>query len=338
MLSKRILYFVDDRIFFHCPGGTQSEDCEVWLRWAPNSLLQMLHPLRDYKLLVKTYSMRVLSTQNDAFRAMSGIIRRISEIQRWHIVEGMPTMAFENMMLFRRIRHPLSRRLAFPSYSWLGWKGELEFMEGRHFFEAWINWYVRNPATGEVVLAEGQPMPPRPDAQGTGIRASDNTPLHQNPDVLFPQANVQMSQASFSERQAKLQSPQTFSLLCFSTLAVFFELTNMDFVKGIAGVGYPGKQYREQINPIGSVTLDGFDEHPPARDAEFILLSKTIPSDHDLRELGLKRFLDSKEVYMIMLIEWVGDVAERRGIGFMDAIEVQNSMAPGPVWKEIILG
>lgn len=40
---------------------------------------------------------------------------------------------------------------------------------------------------------------------------------------------------------------------------------------------------------------------------------------------------------MIMLIEWIGAVAKRRGIGFMDAIDIKESMAPGPVWN-IILG
>lgn len=102
MLSKRILYFVEDRIFFHCPRATLSEDCTVKLRWEPNKLLRMLNPFQDYKELVKEYSIRVLTTQNDALRAMAGIIRRISESQRWEIVEGMPTVYLDRMMLFRR--------------------------------------------------------------------------------------------------------------------------------------------------------------------------------------------------------------------------------------------
>lgn len=333
MLSKRILYFVDDKIFFHCPDATVSEACGVALRWRPNALLQMLEPFEDYKELVKTYSRRVLTTQDDAFRAMSGIIRRISENEQWHIVEGMPMGALENMMLFRRKLHPLSRRSGFPSYSWLGWKGELEFMEGFYFFEAWISWYVRHPSTSEILPIERPSVSLQSRAQVTGITASNYMATYRKPDFgVLPRPCVQMDERVPSEKPAKPHPSPTFSLLYFSTLAVFFELTRMDYVKGLANVTHPVK------GTIGMVTLDGFDEYPPARHAEFILLSKTTPSEHDLDEMGLKMNLDSKEVYMIMLIEWIDGVAERRGIGFVDAVECRNSMAPGPVWKDIILG
>lgn len=333
MLSTRILYFVDDRIFFHCRWGALSEDCGVTLLWTPNGSLQMLEPIRDYKEIVEEYSRRVLTTQTDAFRAMSGMIRRISENQQWHIVEGMPMVALENMMLFRRKLHPLSRRPGFPSYSWLGWKGDLEFMEGFYFFEAWINWYVRYPSTGEILPIERPSVPLQERAQETGKWVSDYVATYRQPDFgILPRARTPMDQRVPSERPAKPPPSPTFSLLYFSTLAVFFELTRVDYVKGLADVTHPVK------GTIGMVTLDGFDEYPPVRHAEFILLSKTTPSEHDLDEMGLKLDLDSKEVYMIMLIEWIDGVAERRGIGFVDAVECRNSMAPGPVWKEIILG
>lgn len=333
MLSKRILYFVDDKIFFSCPSATLAEGCGAALRWRPTGLLQMLEPFRDYKSLVKKYSYRVLTTQTDAFRAMSGMIRRISENQQWYILEGMPTVALENMMLFRRRVQPLSRRPEFPSYSWLGWKGELAFMEGFYFFEAWINWHVRHPLTGEILPIERPSMVPQAQAQVIGIWASDAMASYRKPDFgVLPRAGIQMDQGLSLELSAKLHPSPNFSLLCFSTLAVFFELTGMDYVKGLAYVRRPGK------GAIGIVTLDGFDEYPPVRHAEFILLSKTTPSEHDLDEMGLKEDLDSKEVYMIMLIEWIDGVAERRGIGFVDAVECRNSMAPGPVWKDIILG
>lgn len=333
MLSTRILYFVDDRIFFHCRDGDLSEDCGVTLRWTPNGSLQMLEPIRDYKEIIEAYSLRVLTTQTDAFRAMSGMIRRISENQQWHIVEGMPMVALENMMLFRHSLQPLSRRPAFPSYSWLGWKGELKFMEGFYFFEAWINWYVRYPSTGEILPIERPSVSLQERAQVTGKWASDYVATYRQPDFgVRPRECTPMDHGVPSERPAKPHPSPTFSLLCFSTLAVFFELTGIDYVKCVADVTHPVR------GTIAVVTLDGFDEYPPARHAEFILLSKTTPSDDDLVEAGLRLSFSSKEVYMIMLIEWIDGVAERRGIGFMDALEVENSLAPGPVWKDITLG
>lgn len=332
MLSKRILYFVDDRIFFHCPGDTLSEDCDVSLRWEPNGMLRMSEPFRDYKSLVIRYSSRALTTQSDAFRAVSGIIRRISETQNWHTIAGMPTMALENMMLFRQHRAPLSRRIGFPSYSWLGWKGPLGLLEGLHFLEGWINWHVRDPSTGKIIPVERRPSSPQSELQMTDITTSNNTATYRKPDFgLLPRAAIQMDQRFPSEGPAKLDHSPTSPLLFFSTLAVFFQLKYVDYIKGKAQVhvGY---------HPIGIVTLDGVDEYPVPSDAEFILLSKTVPSEYDLEELDFKTWLASKEVYTAMLIEWVDGVAERRGIGFISAVEIKNSMAPGPVWKEIILG
>lgn len=333
MLSTRIIYFFDDRIFFHCGHGDLSEDCDVILHWTPNGLLLMREPIRNYKELVEKYSSRVLTKQADAFRAMSGMMRRISENQQWHIVEGMPMVAIEHVMLFRHTFQPLSRRPEFPSYSWLGWKGELNFMEGFFFFEAWINWFVRHPPTGEILPIERPSVPLQEQSQVKGKWASDYVATYRKPDFgVLPRPSRQTDRGFPSERLAKPHASPTFSLLCFSTLAVFFELTRIDYVKGLARIRRPGK------GTIGIVTLDSFEEYPPARHAEFILLCKTTPADYDLDEMGLKGDLDSKEVYMIMLIEWTDGVAERRGIGFVDAVECRNSMAPGPVWKDIILG
>lgn len=339
MLSKRILYFVEDRIFFHCPRATLSEDCAMKLRWEPNKLLRMLNPFQDYKELVKEYSIRVLTTQNDALRAMAGIIRRISESQRWEIVEGMPTVDLDRMMLFRGRYHPLSRRPDFPSYSWLGWKGGVKFMEGLLFFERWINWHVQHPATGLILPVQRQPGSVIPGAQMIETRTSDEISTHRRSDSRLSRAGIQMNQPVPSEGLAELHPPPTFSLLCFSTTAVFFELSNLDYVKGKADIIHPVKRSNEIFEwVIGAVHLDGFDEYPVVRYAEFILLSRIKLSENDVEEMGRAIGLEGKEVYIIMLIGWFKGVAERRGIGFIDAADIESSMAPGPVWKEIILG
>lgn len=130
-----------------------------------------------------------------------------------------------------------------------------------------------------------------------------------------------------AKRLAKLYPRPTFSLLCFSTLAVFFEPTDANYVEGKAGIINCAK------NKFSSkIFLDGFDEYPVPHEGEFILLSKTIPSKEDLEEVELGWSLSSKEVYMTMFIGWFNGVAERRGIGFIDAVDIKNSMAPSPVW------
>lgn len=335
MLSKRILYFVDNKVYFHCPQTTWVEDCPVRLRHTPIiDLIQMLEPFREYKDLILLYSRRVLTAQADASRAMAGIIGRISKSQGWNMVEGMPTVALDNMMLFRRGIYPLSRRHGFPSYSWLGWKGSLIFMEGLYFFHGWINWHVRDPATGEILPVERRPISfPNLDTQLSGTKATSGVVTQISPRFgLLP--GVQMDQGCPSDRMTKLRLPPTYSLLCFSTLAVFFAIEKIRYTLGIASITIPGRGSWNY--EIGKVTLDGLDEFPVSHKGEFILLSKTIPSDEDCEALGLHAGMES---YAVMLIEWQqSGMAERRGIGFLHAHEIKHSLAPGPVWKEIILG
>jgi hypothetical protein len=41
--------------------------------------------------------------------------------------------------------------------------------------------------------------------------------------------------------------------------------------------------------------------------------------------------------YNVMVLEWSGPVAERRGIGLLRQDAVMRSVSPGPAWKEILL-
>jgi hypothetical protein len=41
--------------------------------------------------------------------------------------------------------------------------------------------------------------------------------------------------------------------------------------------------------------------------------------------------------YNALLIEWQGGIAERRGFAVMPQDAVENSLPPGPEWKEILL-
>lgn len=212
-------------------------------------------------------------------------------------------------------------------------------MKGFLFFERWINWHVRHPATGLNLPVQRQPGSVIPGAQMIGTRTSDEIVTQQRPDSSLSRAGIQMNQPGPSEGPAELHPPPTFSLLCFSTTAVFFELSNFDYVKDKADIIHPVKRAKGKLEwDIGAVHLDGFDEYPVVRYAEFILLSRTKLSKYDLEEMGRGIRLEGKEVYMIMLIRWFKGVAERRGIGFIRVADIESSMAPGPVWKEIILG
>ena len=317
MLSKRVLYFVDDKIFFHCPYKTVFEGCREPLRWQPDGyLLRMEKPLQNYQDLITLYSNRVLSKDDDAFRAISGILGRISGIQQWQIIAGMPTIALEHMMLFERRYHILYRRQGFPSYSWLGWKGALQFTEGVHILSEWIVWYVWNPASDTLSIGH-RPASPRVNTKSIE-RLTTNDVISQSESDFGLLLGMDLSQKSPSTGD-HVRPPRSFPLLCFWTLAVFFDLYSVDYVKGTAFIGSTFLSYN-----FGKVILDAPDDYPLFHSCEFILLSR-------IHQNGAKK-------YTVMLIDWTDGVAERRGIGEIVHSEIRNSLAPGPIWKEIVLG
>lgn len=284
----------------------------------------MKEPFRDYKELIEAYSKRVLTKDEDAFRAISGILGRISGTQQWQIIAGMPTIALEHMMLFHRQHHILCRRRAFPSYSWLGWKGALEFMKSVHVLGGWIVWYIWNPAS-DTLSIEHRSTYHKANAETVEHLGTNDIISHIEPDFgLLPGMDLSQQIPSIGHREP---SPRPFPLLCFWTLAVFFDLQAVDYVKGTAEI-HQRVGSTSCSRYAGFITLDGLDDYPLSRLGEFILLSKIS------RQSGPYK----KCRYTIMLIDWVDGVAERRGIGYISPSEIQNSLAPGPIWKEIVLG
>lgn len=80
---------------------------------------------------------------------------------------------------------------------------------------------------------------------------------------------------------------------------------------------------------------------------QFVVLSERWTKDRmmiDYRERGTDfteapyAYSDSKNHYLVILIEWRGGIAERRGIGSIWQKAVESSLEPGPMWKEIVLG
>jgi hypothetical protein len=66
--------------------------------------------------------------------------------------------------------------------------------------------------------------------------------------------------------------------------------------------------------------------------------SKYHEYEFQAKEKGLVDLTHPLEFYSVLLIKWIGDVHERRGIGEILKSSVKNSLQPGPQWKEIILG
>ncbi|KAK3365346.1 heterokaryon incompatibility protein-domain-containing protein, partial [Lasiosphaeria ovina] len=144
VLSRRCLIFVDGRIFFRCHAARFSEDT-IWDQhpmqarpedpsgasiatpFLPESIPD---PVGAYLEQVLRFTGRHLTKpDDDAVRALSGILTRLAVAASSGLLCGLLTSAFDVCLLFW---HPsfwqqgfrdVRRRPTFPSWCWAGWAG-----------------------------------------------------------------------------------------------------------------------------------------------------------------------------------------------------------------------
>lgn len=131
------------------------------------------------------------------------------------------------------------------------------------------------------------------------------------------------------------KSPPMYSVLQFWILSVFVKVTDIN-------VFTPSAKLVDRRGAVcGRIVLDGFEDttfFESEGPFEAILLSE---ADADRPDIAATACVTDRAFewayYTVMLIEWDGGLAERRGIGSIKKETVHQSFAPGPEWKEIVL-
>ena len=355
------MYFVGGRVFFRCREDTYAEHCvdhSHHLRTPPpgegdpwqhgdrssSSLLPkaiaLKRPLFDFGRLLKGYTLRALTLDSDILPALAGITRRVSQKARCQFFEGMPAVAFDAFIIFqpKDENTVLRRRRGLPSYSWAGWKGGVvigtkevfDYMNRWLECCTWIIWYKRDSSGLNLVWdpSENKDFPMEDMSYpGYRLRRSFRSP----PGVSLDSRQTCPTQDVAVELLKKTGYP----LLQFWTVSVHFQMEIVDEMRGVADIVTP----KEMEDKFGRIYLDGIGDSSifTTKDSfEFILLSLR-PSNWDL-QLSAPDRLSSLLYYHVMLIEWNGPVAERRGFGRLIKTALAHSLPPGPQWKEIILG
>ncbi|KAM0426344.1 hypothetical protein ACHAPT_008385 [Fusarium lateritium] len=332
LLSRRGLYFLHDKVFFRCSSNEFSESCtDHTLLVTPfasySSLMprvaSMEAPLKDYSLVLMHYTERALTNQDDALRAMAGIIRRVSDRVKYPFIQGLPTGALDCFIIFLAYNCTLHRRSGFPSYSWCGWRGQIVVLMAKDvnewLTESWIVWYKRDQSGVSTLVwdpAANESFPAH-DASYIGYR--HRSAFHSPVPLGFPTTRT----APSNPIPVTLQLP-AYPVLQFWTLAVYLKLSKLDVFNGRC------RPKGKSGDICGVLTLDGFEamDISPDEPLEVVLLSPR----HDESPIG------PGEYYNAMLLEYNGGVAERRGIGFISQDMIKESFPPGPVWKEVVLG
>ena len=349
LVSKRALFFFRDQIYFRCRTTTYAEHFtdpprQGWPSVGPalpvfdkKLLLRGRSPIADLSTVLAHYTGRVLSNPGDVFRAIEGTLRRFSELLQCTFFQGMPTAMFDLFLLFNADLNTgvsLTRRPEFPSYSWLGWKGKLaeaaETLATDYWFNesCWIVWYKRLPSGHTTLVWEQDPESLLSEIEGEKI------PRYRLPRPRFIPAlplsvNTSLTTPSFISAAEIPHLP--YPLLQFWTISVFHKMEIKEGVYPAGSIKYLRNPYRDEAEAVGGIyPLDAFGESTFYDDVtepfEFILLSESANDTSPMRW------------YQVMLIEWNGRIAMRRGTGAIESEFVFSRSNPAPVWKEILLG
>jgi len=296
--------------------------------------MEMEYPLDDYGDLLMYYSQRTLTKQSDALRAMEGISARFSDKMGYGMLFGLPVGALDYFILFSG-EHSLRRRPEFPSYSWAGWKGALSAFPSPGDISQWLNthtwivWYTMD-GNGKCDLClfwnSSQVNTLRP-------QRSDRVLYENRARLPFYCNGLDLGDTPTAPSNSSPVARLSHSSVClrFWTISVFLSIS-------------------DHRNSDGSLTLFDSDDRKcgqlylghlcyPMKAAgtgpyEIILLSGVAELDMP----SASRFSAGDHAeYHVMLLEWDGHVAERRGVGKVTKEGLFNSFKPGPVWKEIIL-
>lgn len=311
---------------------------------------------------MEEYTGRNLTNSADILNAFNTLEFVLRKVLPGRFKQGLPAIAFDCFILFEGHGAVLERRVGFPSWSWVGWKGKVgslvpqalrttSFLEDWLKRRTWIVWYYRkrwHPPIPVWHLEDNTKMcgPDEDWDSWEGFSFRD----HGCPSDIDP------SETEPTEAITLPPSRRTSHLLQFWTLSI--HLTMADIMTGNGEIEILDRALLLDIGGefAGSVALDGhyFTKKDYGKPVEIILLSEVeyeVPNfdgyqprvyrddDMDVYEGPVIPRDEGYDLYWAMLIQRDEDgmVAERRGLGQILKTSVAKSIAPGPAWKEIFL-
>jgi Heterokaryon incompatibility protein (HET) len=152
LLSRRCLFFLQDRVVFQCRDKICSEDAFDY----PSSVPANLNPLNElprwqahlaekewraafrfYTNLAIEYTRKDMTKRSDIGNAFAGITTVLESQSGWRMLSGLPDCVLDFALLWapsgsaqrRRIdaRDSQAINYAFPSWSWFGWEGAIDY-------------------------------------------------------------------------------------------------------------------------------------------------------------------------------------------------------------------
>ncbi|KAF2121454.1 heterokaryon incompatibility protein-domain-containing protein [Lophiotrema nucula] len=354
LLSVRCLYFAHSQVYFHCRTSFCCENGDS----VSNARRHLFNPLlefetrpqvrmdyiwldffRCYDAVVRAYTRRSMSKQEDKLRAFAGIAAMFQDNGSGLFQYGLPEAILDLALLWipagpvTRLQSKVSGRVSendyIPSWSWGGWDGPV-----RHLTHQEATDQLRPSSDFDLpdLKSEITSFKIHSEATSRAVRRSIGIPLR---IISYPSETYDQSTAS--------DSPITGSQLCFSTLAIgvgtFSLRTVREHMESLNTVE-PGREHIKRTllleyrtflcNSAGDavgVFLDAksnCDWGSHTAQFELILLSRLakLPfSDAEFVEMLHQEHDDGDEwpILNVMLIRWThkGRYAERIAIGMI---------------------
>ena len=191
LLSKRLLVFVDQTVYFSCRSTTWSEQRKAYSETVPppwtwaeapspyvvkfegplkewsriESSLQIYYPNLQswfvasmWQSLVNEYSTRILSHELDVLAAIAGVQEVFGRIFPQEILYGMPLSIIQTALLWNP-RTSLRRRKdgkknLLPSWTWTAWIGEVDWQYNLNFVRMDVGSGIDLPMTEDEALLQ----------------------------------------------------------------------------------------------------------------------------------------------------------------------------------------
>ncbi|KAK0648077.1 heterokaryon incompatibility protein-domain-containing protein [Cercophora newfieldiana] len=317
-LPDRALVFVKDRLFYRRQGIYWLENSDRATQMRFHSSFSNPDTLwHNYEGLVQVYSTKQFTNDLDVLKAVQGILRLSQGSGHF---QGLRLEGFDGCLLFNaaEVSGSLRRRSAFPSYSWAGWSGGVNYdrlgptlPQIRH--KTWIQYHTldgdQDDKTQALAVRNGL-LPAR-------IEPALVFPRYRYSPTIDTYPQEPSEEALETLRLSHLQQQRLYPLLHFWTFVFHGHLVDVDPISATARVKVGG------ITDAGWVMLDGFEE------------TQFFDSKDEFEFLMLRWSIYHGDVIEALLIERVGSVVERRGVAKL-AVGLEH-IADRFEWKEILM-
>jgi hypothetical protein len=297
-------------------------------------------PFVQFTSAVELYTRRELTNPDDILNGFEGVERVLEKRLNISIFYGLMEGMMDASLLWESSKR-LRRRRGFPSWSWSGWLGEIQW-KYTDDAQSWIEWHNCYPRSDHSFPEQDTKRCPPPIPQP-----------EQKIDLMLHDPSISPSILRFSTVSAsfKLSAAQAIHKSVISPLRK--RLTGPSALSTVRPAPADPKLIRAGITDrdghwCGTINLDEWWLCQVGRPLEFLIMSKVNAFTEDELALWEGILPDSVEeivykrpdygVYNILLVTQQRGIYTRQGLGRILVGSLERSLEPGPLWKDILLG